>query len=374
MEELNETEPIIFKEEKKSNKTILSDIKNEIESTDLNDENLKNKYIKPFERKKQNSNTQKTNPGEKMIIKKLYEESNEEKNELYSIKKNENSIEEIYIDKEYTIKRNNTNQLFIEFSYKEDQNKTSKSTMEDEGKSIINFNENPKNTLFLLFDGHNGDSVSKYCRNHFDRIFKKNLSDEKLSIKRAITKTFLELDTELKNKGFIHIGSTGTIIYLTEEKNKKIIYSGNVGDTRSTLFNKKIERLTNDHRVNDLREKDRIINNGGFIMNERVNGQLMLTRVFGDFEFKNFGVKCDPFIMRKVIDDNLQNQFLIIASDGIWDMFEEKDIKDIIEELMEKNKDNKDKCITRVICDYLIEESLKAGGWDNISIFAIKMT
>ena len=31
MEELNETEPIIFKEEKKSNKTILSDIKNEIE-------------------------------------------------------------------------------------------------------------------------------------------------------------------------------------------------------------------------------------------------------------------------------------------------------------------------------------------------------
>ena len=372
MEELNETEPIIFKEEKKSNKTILSDIKNEIESTDLNDENLKNKYIKPFERKKQNSNTQKTNPGEKMIIKKLYEESNEEKNELYSIKKNENSIEEIYIDKEYTIKRNNTNQLFIEFSYKEDQNKTSKSTMEDEGKSIINFNKNPKNTLFILFDGHNGDSVSKYCRNHFDRIFKKNLSDEKLSIKRAITKTFLELDTELKNKGFIHIGSTGTIIYLTEEKNKKIIYSGNVGDTRSTLFNKKIERLTNDHRVNDLREKDRIINNGGFIMNERVNGQLMLTRVFGDFEFKNFGVKCDPFIMRKVIDDNLQNQFLIIASDGIWDMFEEKDIKDILFDIYENNKD-KDS-VTDIICNKLIEECLSAGAWDNLSIFVVRLT
>jgi hypothetical protein len=51
MEELNETEPIIFKEEKKSNKTILSDIKNEIESSDLNDENLKNKYINHLKEK-----------------------------------------------------------------------------------------------------------------------------------------------------------------------------------------------------------------------------------------------------------------------------------------------------------------------------------
>ena len=108
-------------------------------------------------------------------------------------------------------------------------------------------------------------------------------------------------------------------------------------------------------------------------MNGRVNGQLMLSRVFGDFEFKTFGVNCEPFVMRKVFDNKIPNQFIILASDGVWDMIDEKDIKDIIEELMEKNKDNKDSCITKIICDYLVDESLKAGGWDNISVYAIKI-
>ena len=292
----------------------------------------------------------------------------------YRIIENEGSIERIHIGKEYSIQNNNnSNKFFIEYSYNEDQNKKSKETMEDMGKSIENFNENEKNTLFLLFDGHNGDSVSKYCRDNFDRIFKKFLSDKTLSVKRAITKSFLELDNELKDKGFNHIGSTGTIVYLTEENNKKIIYCGNVGDSRCTLFNKRIERLTVDHRVDDLREKERIINAGGFLMNDRVNGQLMLTRVFGDFDFKNFGVKCDPSVTRKIFDDKIDNQFMLISSDGIWDMFEEDDIKEFILETIEKNKDTGES-VTKIICQNLIEESIKVGGWDNMSIFTIKLS
>ena len=294
-------------------------------------------------------------------------------NSDYIIIQKPNSKEKIHIGNEYTIK-NISNQQFIEYSYKEDQNIKSKETMEDKGKSIENFNENDKNTLFLLFDGHNGDLVSKYCRNNFDRIFKKYLSDKTLSINLAITKSFLELDNEIKEKGFCDIGSTGTIIYLTEENNKKVIYSGNVGDTRCTLFNKKIERLTVDHRIDDLREKERIITAGGIIKNDRINGQLMLTRVFGDFKFKKYGVKCNPFVIRKVIDDNIENQFIIISSDGIWDLFEEKDIKEYIYKLVEKNKNNNDNCITKIICKNLIDESIKAGGWDNMSIYAIKLT
>ena len=302
-------------------------------------------------------------------------QNQQKKNSIYSdniIIQIENSKEKIHIGKEYSIK-NTSNQQFIEFSYREDQNIKSKETMEDKGKSIENFNENEKNTLFLLFDGHNCDLVSKYCRNNFDRIFKKYLSDKTLSINLAITKSFLELDNEIKEKGFCDIGSTGTIIYLTEENNKKVIYSGNVGDTRCTLFNKNIERLTTDHRIDDIKEKERIINSGGFLKNDRVNGQLMLTRVFGDFNFKNYGVKCDPFVIRKVIDDNIENQFIIISSDGIWDLFEENDIKEFISELVESNYNNDD-FITKIICKNLIDECIKAGGWDNMSIYVIKLT
>ena len=99
----------------------------------------------------------------------------------------------------------------------------------------------------------------------------------------------------------------------------------------------------------------------------------MLTRVFGDFNFKNYGVKCDPFVIRKVIDDNIENQFIIISSDGIWDLFEENDIKEFISELVESNYNNDD-FITKIICKNLIDECIKAGGWDNMSIYVIKLT
>ena len=327
-----------------------------------------------FERKEKNKrNTTKIHPEEKIITKLLHPESTQEDIQ-YAIphEENSNSIEKYYIGKTYSV-TNPSTKAFLEFSYNEEQNATSKDTMEDKGKAIENYNENENNSLFLLFDGHNGDQVSIYCQNHFETILKKNLQNKTLSAKRAITKTFQELDNDLKEKGFVHVGSTGTCLFITEENGKKILYCGNVGDTRCTLYNKRIERLTIDHRVDDLREKDRIINAGGFIMNGRVNGQLMLTRVFGDFEFKTFGVKCEPSVIRKVFDDKIPNQFILLASDGIWDMIDEKDIKDIIQDLMEKNKDNKDSCITKIICDHLIDESLKAGGWDNISVFAIKI-
>jgi len=53
-------------------------------------------------------------------------------------------------------------------------------------------------------------------------------------------------------------------------------------------------------------------------------------------------------------------------------MFEEKDIKDILFDIYENNKD-KDS-VTDIICNKLIEECLSAGAWDNLSIFVVRLT
>ncbi len=364
--EPTEEKKIEFEDSEEKKSSLIKNFSNEF------DQSVKTNV--EYERKeKRLRNSTKIHPEEKIITKLLHGVgTNQDITYAIPHQENSNSIEKYYIGNNYSVK--NPSKSFLEFSYREEQNAPSKDTMEDKGKAIDNYNENENNSLFILFDGHNGDQVSMYCQNHFDIILKKHLLNKTLSSKRAITKTFQELDNELKEKGFVHVGSTGTCLYITEENGKKILYCGNIGDTRCTLYNKKVERLTVDHRVDDLREKDRIINNGGFIMNGRVNGQLMLTRVFGDFEFKTFGVKCDPSVVRKIFDDKIENQFIILASDGIWDMIDEKDIKEIILELMEKNKDNNNECITKIICDYLVDESLKAGGWDNISAFVIKMS
>ena len=81
----------------------------------------------------------------------------------------------------------------------------------------------------------------------------------------------------------------------------------------------KFKRLSYDHRADDEEEKRRVQNSGGTIINNRVMGALMLSRAFGDFELKSFGVKCEPYYSYTEIDLNEKNQFVILACDGVWD-------------------------------------------------------
>ena len=270
---------------------------------------------------------------------------------------------------EYSIE--DLNNFNVEFSYKEDRNKVFKEKMEDMGKSIINFNDKINNILITLFDGHGGDLVSSFLAHNFDKYFKKNISEEN-QIKKSILKTFSDLNNKIKENS-LNGGSTGTILYIKEEENKKILYCANVGDTRCTLYNDKIyEKLSYDHRANDPREKKRIINSGGNLRNGRVNGKLMLSRTFGDFEFKDFGVKCEPYIFRKEIDVNIKNQFIVLASDGIWDHLKEKEIQYFIYDTFIKC--NKNDNVTKKICDRLVQECFNFGSSDNISVFVVKIS
>ena len=55
---------------------------------------------------------------------------------------------------------------------------------------------------------------------------------------------------------------------------------------------------------------------GGTIINERLGGNLLVTRALGDFDMKKFGLIGEPDIKEYTISTNL---FIAIASDGIWD-------------------------------------------------------
>ena len=116
------------------------------------------------------------------------------------------------------------------------------------------------------------------------------------------------------------------------------------------------------------------------IINNRVNGELMLTRSFGDFDFKKNknnikknndelsrfrkGVICKPFVSQIEIDQNINNQFLFLASDGIWDVVSEEDLQ----QLIRVNND------TEYLSSIIIEKALFKKAWDNLSIFVVKLT
>ena len=134
----------------------------------------------------------------------------------------------------------------------------------------------------------------------------------------------------------------------------------NVGDSRCIIVNKKgIMRLSKDDRVDDPKEKERIINEGGVIYNGRIYGSLMLSRCFGDWGIKQYGVSCDPHIAK--IEINEDDLCLVIASDGVWDCMKEDDFK----VLMDKKLNALD------VCKDIIIQSVRNGSSDNISCFVV---
>ena len=275
------------------------------------------------------------------------------------------------------------NPMFIEFSFMENANFQFEKSMEDKSKSILNFNNNPNELLLELFDGHGGENVSCYLQKNYAKIYKKYLYETKNNIVDSFSMSFNHIDEDIKNQPNVeNQGSTGTIIHIIREKNNRLfIFNANVGDSRASLISaKKIIRLSQDHRTDDKDERKRVISEGGLIMNGRVNGELMLTRSFGDFDFKpnkknvkyinseiirfRRGVICEPFVTQIEIDQSISNQFLFLASDGVWDVISEEEVQQLI-------KVNND---TKSLSSIIIEKALIKKAWDNLSIFTVKLT
>ena len=81
-----------------------------------------------------------------------------------------------------------------------------------------------------------------------------------------------------------HAGCTATTVFITPNE----IYCANAGDSRTVLSrdNGIAMDLSVDHKPDDPQEKARIEGASGFVEENRVNGQLGLSRALGDFDFK----------------------------------------------------------------------------------------
>ena len=121
-------------------------------------------------------------------------------------------------------------------------------------------------------------------------------------------------------------------------------------------------KITKEHTCKDQTEVDRIKKKGGYVFNERVFGSLMVTRSIGDKEMKQYGVISEPYISHFNID-NSQDSYIIIASDGIWDIIDEEKLAMFAKEEMPAD----------ALCKRLVKMSLEGGTNDNISCIVIKL-
>ena len=309
-----------------------------------NNEVSKNNYQEYYQYKDYNYNTSSYN-------------NNYNNNYNIPRRKTEEKISNDLLDSYYEI---NYSSLIKDLTYKENANSRYRDYMEDKGKSILNFNSSEDNALICLFDGHGGQEVSKFLQENISKFWQEILPLNIDNYKNKIKNVFLNIDQKLKENHFYQVGSTACIIYITKENNKKILYCSNVGDTRAVLIkDNKAIRLSYDDRASDPQEHERIVSQGGIVFGGRVYGQLMLSRAFGDWELKTYGVSCEPHIIRYEIEND--DKYLVVGTDGVFDVMEDEDVF----ELSKKQKNGKD------FCEDIMKDAIVRGSMDNISCFVI---
>lgn len=186
------------------------------------------------------------------------------------------------------------------------------------------FRGNPNEDLYGVFDGHGGPHVAAYATTAFPLVFERKLARDGDDVESALRSTFLEIDQAV-GKWARWIGSTGVVAYI----NHNTLWVANVGDSRAVVSHDgRAIQLSYDHAASVPEEEDRIVSEGGVVMDGRVGGMLAVSRSFGDQQHKPF-VKADPHIQKYELTRD--DHFLLLGCDGVNEAFTNDDAIFMIE-------------------------------------------
>lgn len=177
--------------------------------------------------------------------------------------------------------------------------------------------------LAAVFDGHCGSKFAQSCAARMVDWLVASDAFKEGKFRKALSDAYVAGDAQLHKAMPIEIsGCTGNTVFIAQNH----LYCANAGDSRAVLCRNGVAvPLSEDHKPNHPVERERIYMSGGCVQNGRVNGILSLSRAFGDYAFKEMGLKPEDRTI-SVVPDVLHieltpgDEFVIIACDGIWDM------------------------------------------------------
>jgi len=253
--------------------------------------------------------------------------------------------------------------------------------MEDYTTVKFDFCDTPGYHFFAVLDGHVDYRVAEYCSKNLPEfletklgeLIKSDASAEKIS--SAIEQAYLEFDQKIRASG-LRSGSTCSSVLLTP---KNFIFA-NVGDSRTLLVDESSELkfATEDHKPMDAEERNRIYETGGFVRYNRVNGNLALSRAFGDFDLKpnfegswpsrSFYDTFQPVIASPactIISRGDTDSLLVLGSDGVFDVLSSSETAKYVHHeasIFGKNKE---------VAWKLVDTSFSRGSSDNITALVV---
>lgn len=237
--------------------------------------------------------------------------------------------------------------------------------------NIVNDLEHTKSSLYGIFDGHGGDFAADYVektliKRMMIRLLKSSLNERKENVSQMITQEMLDVDSQLLQvtRSNMDISGTTAILALVQDG---VITVANVGDSRGVLCDHsgKAIPVSFDHKPHLVQERKRIREAGGFVSFNgvwRVAGILATSRAFGDYPLKDKNlVIANPDILTFNIDD-LKPEFMILASDGLWDVFSNQEAVDYIRDRLHE---------PHFGAKSLVLQAYYKGSLDNISVLVV---
>ena len=229
------------------------------------------------------------------------------------------------------------------------------------------------------FSGHGqgGELVSQFALHEVQRRLEKH-EDFTKNIEKAFKETFLQVDEALKHEAIIEPLYAGTTACVALLRQNELIVA-NVGDSRAVLARRlrntnssdgekgnesgvgadpkfilasptvptqQLEAidLSNDQNPDLPEEQSRIENMGGFVSPPPEPGLsarvwldigctqigLAMSRSIGDHAVKPIGVIAEPVVTTHHVTED--DEFMIIASDGVWEFVESSEAVQIVNE------------------------------------------
>lgn len=194
-------------------------------------------------------------------------------------------------------------------------------------------------------------------------------------------------------------GSTAVVVLVTPSH----FVCANAGDSRAILSKRMttatatdfrgmangVLPLSFDHKPNNDAEVCRVERDGGFVRNGRVDGDLAVSRSFGDFGYKNcverdydgsmsdstsssslssssepkeFRVTVHPDILVHIREPT-KDEFLVLACDGIWDRLTNRNCAELVRALVHEEGETD----VGLICEEVIDTALEMDSRDNMT-------
>ena len=277
--------------------------------------------------------------------------------------------------------------------------------------------------IMAIFDGHGGWILSQYANllfyPYFLEEYNSNKNIEKIEEKRIINslnKTFARIEEEFKlisfskyfegNKKYKNLGTCALVILIINNK----LYTANLGDSKAILLTKdetkkenhgtfgykKITKVYNCRKTEEqkkLKEKWPYMDDIYKCKRKKVcyvKGRLQPTSTLGDFYLKSPFYNLDtkkinndkyindkiekyegPFISSipdiKIFNLTINDKYLVIGSDGLWDYLNSKEIAKLTEELLDNREqnfndnENSDKIALGLMKEVIEKSSIKSG-------------